>query len=407
MNTAKFPERIIGREALIQAPSHIRARCPGATCILVVCDDNTWLAAGEKLRSMFDNSFALSLHTLGRFGKPTLEAAQQVAALAQEQDVLLAVGAGSVNDVTKYAAHVAQKPYFCVVTGASMNGYSSTTASLLEDGLKQSHPATPPYTVIADLDVLIAAPRRMMRAGLGDTLCRSTVEVDMLLSHYLLDTTYPKSLFEKLRVHEPTLIAGATAAREGDAEFMTTLMHALLDAGDAMTEFGSSAIASQGEHMIAHTLELMYGAEMHGILHGELIALATLTMSRLQHKLLLSLPTLRSLVREEKLFLRSFGKKLCRPLYEAYQKKILPADSIQSLEHKLQLHWESIKTDITKISLAPNTLERVFMQIGLAVRSKDLGIDEERYRNACTYAYLARERLGALDLAAMGDKRVM
>ena len=55
---------------------------------------------------------------------------------------------------------------------------------------RTTSPAHAPTGVFFDLAVLAAAPARMMRAGLGDTVCRTTAQVDWLLSHLLLDTAY-------------------------------------------------------------------------------------------------------------------------------------------------------------------------------------------------------------------------
>jgi glycerol-1-phosphate dehydrogenase [NAD(P)+] len=50
------------------------------------------------------------------------------------------------------------------------------------DGHKKTLPASLARGVFVDLAVLSAAPPRMIRAGLGDSLCRSTAQVDWLLS---------------------------------------------------------------------------------------------------------------------------------------------------------------------------------------------------------------------------------
>src|SRR5262249_12219852 len=163
-----------------------------------------------------------------------------------------------------------KKPYIALPTAASMNGYTSATASIEEDGFKQSRQARPPKAVIVDMDVIAAAPKRLSRAGLGDALARSTVEADCRLSHHLLGTPYPKEAFDCLRDHESGLIAGAARLTEGDPGYLRLLVNALLDAGDWMAATGSSAVASQAEHMIAHTAEMLYDGELQKAFHGEM-----------------------------------------------------------------------------------------------------------------------------------------
>ena len=52
----------------------------------------------------------------------------------------------------------------------------------------------------------------MMRAGLGDTVCRTTAQVDWLLSHLLLDTVYAETPYRLMAEDEPRLYALAAPA---------------------------------------------------------------------------------------------------------------------------------------------------------------------------------------------------
>ncbi len=401
-----IPHRLVAHDAIGSVSTMLAEHMP-ARSLLLVCDDTTWVAAGEKLQAALGDVATSATHSLGRYQRATLSAAQELTAKATDYDGLVAIGSGTVNDVTKYAAAQANKPYICVPTAASMNGYTSITSSLEDNGVKDSFVATVPRAVIADTAVISAAPKRMTRAGLADTLCRSTVEADMLLSHWLLGTPYPRAAFDVMRAHDPDLIANATGAREGDPAFVKKLMAALLDAGDAMAASGSSAPASQGEHMIAHTLDLMYGAELRKMLHGELIALTTLTMNQLQHKMLLTQPIVKPMPRERAWYDRQFGKKNSQHLADHYAMKLLTSEQVDAINDRINEHWADIKLALIDIMTPPGTIQRAFVQSGLAIRPEEIGLGDERYRNACTYAYLTRERFGFLDLAAMNDKRVI
>lgn len=406
MDTKMTPLRIIEKDALTGTATAIAQHMPTARSLLLVCDDNTWVAAGERLHTTLRPEHTITPHSLGRHANATLKSAQEIAAQAIAYDGLLAVGSGTINDITKYAAALAKKPYLVIATAASMNGYSSANASLEEDGFKHSFPATTPCAVLADTSVIATAPKRLTRAGLGDTLCRSTVEADMLLSHHLFGSPYPRDLFNTMRSHEAALIASAAATREGDETFIAKLMLALLDAGDAMTAHGSSAPASQSEHMIAHTLEMMYRGEFRNVLHGEMVALTTLTMNQLQHKMLLGTPIVKALPREGDKILRLFGKKMSVSMAEQYEKKLLTPEQAIEVNAMIVKRWPEIKAEMLEIMTAPNSIERAFIHSGISTRAEEIGLSEERYRIACTYAYLTRDRFTFLDLAVMNDRRV-
>ena len=404
MSTHPTPIRILGAGATAGIADAV-AKHLNAKRIFLLCDDNTWSAAGEQVQTLLANHYAVTVQSLGRQVRPSLSAASAVAEQIVDSDAVIAVGSGTINDIAKYAAAQAGKPYAVVATAATMNGYTSANASLEKDGHKQSFAARAPVFVLGDTTILNNAPKRLMHAGLGDTLCRTTVEADMLLSHHLLGTPYPRELFDKLRHHEPVLLAGSMNAPQGDTAFITTLFNALLDAGDAMTSYGSSAPASQGEHMIAHTLELKYGSELHGAMHGELIALTSITMSQFQHRALLSTPTLRALPYSSDNFERLFGRKHAAALCDAYKRKCLTVRQADEANTRLAGNWPDIWQEISQIMLPTTTLERAFIHSGIKTKPQQLGLDEERYRFATSYAHLTRDRFTFLDLAAMGAQR--
>ena len=122
----------------------------------------------------------------------TVERLRQACAGA---DALVAVGSGTINDLCKYAAAQDGKPYAVFATAPSMNGYTSKNAAITVEGHKKSLAAAAPVGVFIDLAVLAAAPARMIRAGLGDSLCRSTAQADWLLSHHLFATPYRRAPF--------------------------------------------------------------------------------------------------------------------------------------------------------------------------------------------------------------------
>lgn len=400
-------ERLVDADAL-QAVPELLARGPFGGNALIVCDDATWVAAGQKLQVILEAAqYSVVPHSLGRMVQPTLRHVESILAMTNEYaiDCMIAVGGGTINDITKYAAYQYGQAYLCVATAASMNGYSSATASLDDGAVKHSFVCRPPHAVVADLRVIAPAPRRLARAGVGDTLCRSTVAADRYISHVVLGTPFERDIFEQLRVHETWLIQNMALLRDGSMEYMRQLMHALLDTGDAMTRLRSSVVASQGEHMIAHTLEMMYGKELREAMHGEMIAVTTTSMAHMQHKILLGQPSLRHHPREASHFSRLFGKQAAPELAQRYIQKVIPEDAVATLDARFQREWPEIKAELLSLIVPANGIERAFKEAGLATSPKGLGLMEERYNSAQAYAYMTRDRFTFLDLAAMNARR--
>lgn len=400
------PERFIGTHVSESIASLLRPWLHDNR-VLLVHDDRTWDAAGEAAATRLSSAgIAVTPLSLGHAPKALHDHALRVADAATGCDLILAVGAGTVNDICKSAAFARTIPYVALATAASMNGYCSTTASLEANGLKDSLPARAPVAVIADLAILAKAPIRLTRAGVGDTLCRTVVEADMLLSHLLFDTPYPRALFDRLRNHEARLLGGMLSAPGEESAYLMALVEALLDAGDAMREHSSSAVASQGEHMIAHTIEARYGGELQHVLHGEMVAVASLSSSQLQHRMLLVTPTVKPLPYTSKQFEGVFGPLLGAVLEQRYAKKLLSIEDSVALNQRLSKDWPAMRAALSEVMLPTATLENAFAHNGLHSKPEQLGIIEERYRYAVSYAHLSRERFTFLDLAAMNGKRI-
>lgn len=403
MTATPTSHRLLAADALTGITTHVATHLPAGS-LLLVSDDTTWNVAGKRILEALEAERPIETYSLGKQAMPVLATARAMAEMAARHAGVLAVGSGTINDLCKYAAAEAGKPYLSIATAATMNGYSAANASLSEQGLKRSYPARPPIAVIADLSLIAAAPRRLTRCGLADTLCRTTVEADMLLAHHLLGTPYPRETFEQFRRHEPALIAGAPE-RDYSLPFIEALMHALLDGGDAMTLHGTSAPASQSEHMIAHTLEMLYGREFSRLMHGEMIALTSVTMNQLQHKLLLREVKVKALPRDITPFERQFGKARAPELLAVYQRKVLSAEEAAAINARLPSLWPALKATLHEVMMTATMLERALVQSGFSIQPEQCGIDTERYRNACVMAYLTRDRFTFLDLAIMNDWR--
>ena len=175
---------------------------------------------------------------------------------ARHADALIAVGSGTINDLCKYVTHRTGRRCAVFATAPSMDGYVTTTVSITRDGFKLSLPAHAPTGVFFDLAVLAAAPLRMMRAGLGDTVCRTTAQVDWLLSHLLLDTVYAETPYRLMAEDEPRLYARAhRAAARRPRRHAGADPRMLILSGLGVLVTHTSHCGSMGEHAISHFID--------------------------------------------------------------------------------------------------------------------------------------------------------
>ena len=107
------------------------------------------------------------------------------AALTEETDLIVGVGSGVINDLCKYVSWKRGLQYVIVATAPSMDGYASSGAAMITDGMKVTYTTHPPMMIFGDTDVLRHAPEDMIRSGYGDIIGKYSSLNDWQLSHVL------------------------------------------------------------------------------------------------------------------------------------------------------------------------------------------------------------------------------
>jgi glycerol-1-phosphate dehydrogenase [NAD(P)+] len=371
------------------------------TRLALVADADTWAALGSRISGALSSAFCVSPVILPAKPHADMQTVQQVRAHSSPVEALIAVGSGTINDLAKYAAHLDGKPYACFGTAPSMNGYVSMNAAIMDRGVKQSLPATAPRGVFLDIEILCKAPPRMIVAGFGDSICRSTAQSDWLLAHLLLDQRYRALPFHLLEQDEQALLAAPEGLATGDAGVMTLLARTLIMSGFGMAICGGSYPASQGEHLIAHFLEMRGDPAWPESLHGEQIAVTTLTMARIQADMLnrAEIRVGTSSLTPTDLAAR-FGDAAGAACWSAFARKAIDADRAAAINARLQTRWPDIRQAIHAVHRAPAALETALRRAGAPTRPAEIGIPEPAYREAVLHAREIRDRFTFLDFAA-------
>jgi len=362
----------------------------------VVCDENTFRAQGEAIHQQINES---SLIVLPNGVKPTKEQAESISQMTDENDTLIAVGSGTINDLCKYSAFIKKKPYIIWGTAPSMNGFFSATASLYnESGVKQSFAADLPVAGFFDTDVLANAPLRLIQAGLGDSICRTTAQADGMLSHFLLGTKFQQAPFQLTAKEENIILTQGQKLFEKNPIAIERLTRILLLSGLGMTIAGNSAPASQGEHLIAHYME-MQGYDQPFHYHGEQIAVTTIYMSYLQQEIL-SLQTLqlKSLPINREHFVKILGLKKAQSCLELYNPKNFSIQNLNIINDYLKQHWLGVKKEIQKIAVPTSILISCLNDARMDIYPEQFGWSSKNFSEACIHAPFTRDRFTFLDV---------
>jgi glycerol-1-phosphate dehydrogenase [NAD(P)+] len=374
--------------------------------IAVVSDAATREVLGERVERELARVAVVDSIVLP--GQPHADAttAAKLRHACADADALVAVGSGTINDLCKYAAAQDGKPYAVFATAPSMNGYTSQNAAITVHGHKKSLAAGTPAGVFMDLAVLSAAPARLIRAGLGDSLCRSTAQADWLLSHHLFGTPFRTAPFALLAEDEPALLDSPEALLRGDPEAMRALARTLIFSGIGMTVCAGSYPASQGEHLISHYVDMFAPAKRPAYFHGEQVAVATMTMARIQEDVLAAgPPRLASEPVTEGDLQRRFGAEIGASCWREFQAKRMAPEDESRLERRLADRWDAVRRSVGAAMVSADRIGATLRRAGCPTTPEEIGLAPAFYASAVRNARFLRDRYTFLDLAAASGHR--
>ncbi|MEM7044565.1 MAG: iron-containing alcohol dehydrogenase [Pseudomonadota bacterium] len=328
------------------------------------------------------------------------EGVEELRGLTSSAEALVAVGSGTINDSVKYAAFLDGKPFATFPT-SPMTAHFAGSASVSVDGMKKSIPAHHAEGVFVDLDVLRACPMRLIWSAYADVVCRTTAQVDWLLSHRLLDTSYHDTVYHLLAPDEPELMADpeAVAARDVDAIARVTRMNGLMGLGTAFA--GTTHHGSMAEHMLSHYIDMFAGDDHPGTTHGEQVGVATLAMNRLHHLILDGSvpPVMRATVVDREAIETRFGTAIADVCLKSFEAKRFDQAETDRLNEKLAAIWPALTAELRPLMLNPKDIEDALRRVGAPVSAADLGLSVEFWRDAIRYSRFTRDRYTMLDLA--------
>ena len=191
---------------------------------------------------------------------------------------IVGFGGGTAIDVAKYSAYQLGIQFASVPTSPSHDGITSPFASIKGLGKPTSVAAKEPQLILADIEVLSSAPRRLINAGIGDSVGKIVAVRDWRLAsrlkgEYYGDYTASLSLLSAKHALSCTRIINSDLKKG-----VRILVEALISSGVAMAMAGTTRPASGSEHLFAHAVEMIMPDVA---LHGELVALGTIMMAYL------------------------------------------------------------------------------------------------------------------------------
>lgn len=193
-------------------------------------------------------------------------------------DFVVGVGGGKVIDVSKYVAARLGIPFISVPTAASHDGIASPFSSIRGLGSVVSIKTRTPVAIVADVDVISKAPKRLLLAGAGDLVGKFTAVLDWVLAHRLKGEYYGSYSASLALLSAKHVINYSELIRGSTLEGVRIVVEGLISSSVAMCIAGSTRPASGSEHLFSHALDVVAN---YPALHGEQVALGTIMMAYL------------------------------------------------------------------------------------------------------------------------------
>ena len=392
----------------------------GDSPAIVVADGNTFEVAGKEVRRRFEEGGRTMIEPYVFPAEPPLYAEygniQKLRDSLREHDAIpVTVGSGTINDIVKRSAHECKRPYMCVVTAASMDGYTAFGASIEKDGLKQTLSCPAPRAVVADLEVLEQAPKDMTASGYADLLSKVTSGADWLIADALevekIDPTGWSLVQDRLRGWTDS----PAELRAGDQKATERLMEGLILSGLGMQYYQSSRTASGAEHQFSHLWEmegLGHGEDHEGIplSHGFKVGVASVAIAALYELIMerdlgdLNIESLHDSWPSREEMELSVRAQHTRPDLEesAVEQTLAKYISAGELAQRLELLrdvWPGLREKVRVQLMPAEQIREVLQAAGCPTGPVEIGLGWDDFETTYLRARTIRKRHTVLDLA--------
>ena len=382
---------------------------------VIVADTTTWNVAG-KAASAYLRSAGITQDEPFVFTEPGLHSEfkhieKLESTLAQTDAIPIAVGSGTINDLTKLSAYRTGRQYLSVATAASMDGYTAFGASVIFRGNKQTFDCPAPQAVLADIEVIRHAPAEMTASGYADLFAKIPAGADWILADELGVEAIEPTAWSIVQDGLHNALAYPEGAREGTVEAITHLIEGLMLGGFAMQWSRTSRPASGAEHQFSHLWD-MTNHTHNGVApaHGFKVGIATLYISALYEQLLnhpveqLEIATCcaqwsaweQQEARSKEIFAT---KDFLDIVLKETRAKYISKEALSQQLLTLKTRWPKLKERLARQLFPTAEVKRRLQLVGSPVEPENIGISKARLRDSFLQAQHLRRRFTILDLA--------
>lgn len=396
-HTVGIKDVVVGR-GVVHSTGEILRRNGFSDRLLLVADHNTLRASGGVIESLTAAGYTLSQHLYENLRTADMTQVRVVEKLLDENDGVIAVGTGSIHDTCRLASARKNKPLCLFATAASMDGFASYNAPVTDNNFKITYSAKTPEVIIADTEILAAAPDELKSAGFGDMVGKYVGLIDWQVSHLITGEYYCEKVANLTRTATDKIMSLADKILSKEPSAAQEVFEALLLTGIGMAFTQTSRPASGTEHILSHYWECMKLAQGHlSDFHGKKVGVATLIIMEEYEKLV---------------SLEKVTAHLEKPDWEdIYRHYGVLADEVRALNtpdtitdaiepRDIERNWSKIREIVHSV---PSRAEiyAAMKRAGCATTVSEIAVTEELKKSGFKYHPYMRRRLSLMRLKNM------
>ncbi len=382
---------------------------------LIVADTNTYEVAGRTVHQLLEEAGIVQEEPY-IFDDPDLHAEWRFVErldghLKQTDAIVVAVGSGTINDLSKLCSYHQGRRYMCVATAASMDGYAAYGASVIFEGNKQTFECPAPLGILADTAVIAGAPSEMTAAGYADLFAKVPAGADWILADELGVEPIDTFAFSIVQDGLKDALADPEGVRSGDEKKIEALIEGLMLGGFAMQASRTSRPASGADHQFSHLWDMEHHTfHGHAPSHGFKVSIGMLASLALYDQLLATdIPHLDVEACVKAWPTAEESDRVALELYAGSdfpelglretRAKYIPKDQLRDQLNVLKTHWPRLKERLQAQLVPFSEAKRRLDLVGAPTDPSQIGIGRERLHMDFIKAQHIRRRFTILDVA--------
>ena len=327
--------------------------------------------------------------------------------------VLVSVGSGVINDLCKLSSHHHGQSYISFPTAASVDGYSSFGASISYHNAKQTFSCPAPVAIVADIDVIAAAPKQMTGAGYADLAAKIPAGAEWMVADFMGTEPIVPEAWHMFQDVLDSQLSNPEGVAAGEPQAIADLFEGLTLSGFAMQAARSSRPASCCDHLFSHILDMThhrYNGKLQS--HGDQVAIGTLTMCAVFDKFLTydfttidvdacvaAWPTLEQ---EQQRALKIFEGFPAPDLgYTQITQKYLGPEVVRERLTALKSEWPALREKLAGQVYSFAKMQDCCRKAGAPYDPSMIGVSRQMLHDMFAKVQLMRYRFNVLDLSKM------